>query len=81
VFSVGFPKWLSDKESACNAGELGLIPGWGRSLKKEMAIHSRILAWEIPWTEKPGGLQPMRVPRVEHDLVTKPPSPTQQVQA
>ena len=51
---VGFPKWLSDKESACNAGDLGLIPGWGRSLKKEMAIHSRILAWEIPWTKEPG---------------------------
>ena len=29
-------------------------------LKKEMAIHSSILAWEIPWTEEPGGLQSMR---------------------
>ena len=30
--------------------------GWEDSLKKEMAIHSSILAWEIPWTEEPGGL-------------------------
>ena len=29
------------------------------SLEKGMAIHSSILAWEIPWTEEPGGLQPM----------------------
>ena len=32
---------------------------WEDPLKKEMAAHSRILAWEIPWTEKPGGLQSM----------------------
>ena len=40
-------------------------------LEKEMAIHSSILAWEIPWTEKPGGLQSMRSQRVGHDLETK----------
>ena len=34
-------------------------PGWEDPLGKEMAIHSSILAWEIPWTEEPGGLQPM----------------------
>ena len=45
------------KESACNAGDLGLIPGSGRSLEKGMATHSSILAWRIPWTEEPGGLQ------------------------
>ena len=39
------------------------------SLKKEMAIHSSILTWEIPWTEKPRGLQSMGLPRVGHDLV------------
>ena len=33
--------------------------GWEDQLKKEMATHSSILAWEIPWTEKPGGLQSM----------------------
>ena len=36
-----------------------------------MAIHSSILAWEIPWTEKPGGLQSMGSQRVGHDLATK----------
>ena len=36
-----------------------------------MATHSSILAWEIPWTEEPSGLQSMRSQRVEHDLATK----------
>ena len=36
------------KESACNAGDLGLIPGLGRSLEKGMATPSSILAWTIP---------------------------------
>ena len=36
-------------------------------LKKVMAIHSSILAWRIPWTEKPGGLQPIESQRVAHD--------------
>ena len=47
------------KASACNAGDPGSIPGLGRSLEKEMATHSCILAWRIPWTEEPGGLQSM----------------------
>ena len=42
-------------------------------LEKEMATHSSILAWKIPWTEEPGGLQSMGVARVRHDLATKPP--------
>ena len=33
--------------------------GWEDSLEKEMATHSSILAWRIPWTEEPGGLQSM----------------------
>ena len=33
--------------------------GWENALEKEMATHSSILAWESPWTEEPGGLQPM----------------------
>ena len=33
--------------------------GWEGPLEKEMAMHSGILAWKIPWTEEPGGLQPM----------------------
>ena len=40
-----------------DAGGVGLIPGWGNPLEKEIATHSSSLAWEIPWTEEPGGLQ------------------------
>ena len=36
-------------------------------LEKGMATHSSILAWRIPWTEEPGGLQSMRSQRVGHD--------------
>ena len=49
--------------------------GWEDPLEKEMAAHSSILAWRIPWTEKPGRLSIHRVTRVRHDLVTKPPPP------
>ena len=42
------------------------------ALEKEMATHSSILAWEIPWTEEPGGLQSMGSLRVRHDFATKP---------
>ena len=40
-------------------------------LEKEMATHSSILAWEIPWTEEPGSLQSVGSQRVGHDLATK----------
>ena len=42
------------------------------SLEKEMATHSSILAWKIPWIEEPGRLQSMGSQRVGHDLATKP---------
>jgi len=45
--------------------------GWEDPLEKEMATHSNIFAWRIPWTEDPGGLQPMGSQRVRHDLVTQ----------
>ena len=41
-------------------------------LEEEMATHSSILAWRIPWTEEPGGLQFTGSQRVRHDWVTKP---------
>ena len=40
-------------------------------LKKEMATHSSIIAWEIPWTEEPGGLPFLGLQRVGHSLATK----------
>ena len=43
-------------QSPVNARDSGSIPGLGRSLEKEMAVHFSILAWEIPQTWKPGGL-------------------------
>ena len=55
------------KESAWKAGELGSIPGLGRSPGEEMATHSSILVWRIPWTEEPGGLQSMGSQRVGHN--------------
>ena len=45
--------------------------GWEDPLEEEMATHYSILAWEIPWTEEPGGLLCMELQRVRHDLVTK----------
>ena len=67
--NLGFPDSSAGKES-CNGGDIGhmhSIPGLGRSPEKEMAAHSSILAWEIPWTEKPGVLQSMGLQRVIHD--------------
>ena len=63
---MGFPNDSDGKESACNAGNVGSIPGSGRS-PGEMAIHSSICAWKIPWTEEPGGLQALGLQRVGHD--------------
>ena len=47
--------WLCGKESACNAGDMGSIPELGEPLQKEMATHSSIFVWEIPWREEYGG--------------------------
>ena len=55
----GFLGRSDGKESACNAGNLDSIPGWEDPLEKEMATHSNILAWEIPWTEESGRVQSM----------------------
>ena len=45
---LGFPGGSDGKESACNAGDLGSIPGWEDPLEEGMATHSSILAWRIP---------------------------------
>ena len=65
---MGFPNGSDGKESACSAGDPGLIPGSEKiPLEKGMAPHSSILAWRIPWTEEPGALQSMESERVQHD--------------
>ena len=51
------PWWLSGKES--NAGDGGQSLGQGDPLEEEIATHSSVLAWEIPWTEESGRLQSM----------------------
>ena len=58
--AVRLPWWLSGKESACQCRRCEFDP-WAREdpLEKEMATHSSIPAWEIPWTEEPGRLQSM----------------------
>ena len=67
----GLPGSSNGKESACNAGDSGLILRLGEEpLKKGMATHSSILAWRIPWTEEPGRLQTMGSQRVRHDGAT-----------
>ena len=60
LHDVGFPGSSAGKESTCNVGDLGLIPGLGRSLEKETATHSSILAWRIPWTVYSMGSQRVR---------------------
>ena len=56
---LGFLCSSVGKESACNAGDPGSVPGSGRCLEKEVAIYSSIPAWRIPWMEEPGGVQSM----------------------
>ena len=45
--------------------------GWEDSLEKEMATHSSILAWKIPWTEETDGLPSVGSQRVRHELATE----------
>ena len=67
VTERGFSGGSDGKETACSAGDPGLILGWKDPLEKEMATHFSILAWKIPWTEESGGLQFMGSQRVEHN--------------
>ena len=54
--------------NARNAGETWVRSlGWEDPLEEEMATHSSILAWEIPWTKEPDGLQSVGSQRVRHD--------------
>ena len=57
--------------NAGDAGDLGSMPGSGRSPGEGKATHSSDLAWEILWTEEPGGLQSMGSQRVGHGRATE----------
>ena len=65
-----FPDGSDGKGICLHAGDLGLIPGSGRSLEKGMATHPRIIAWRIPVDRGASGLQPMGSQRVEHGRAT-----------
>ena len=64
---MGFPGGSVVKNLPANAGDACLIPGSGRSPGEGNASHSSIVAWEIPRTEEPGGLQSMGSQRVGQD--------------
>ena len=76
ILAGGFPSDTVVKNLPANAEDV-LIEmrvwslGWEDPLEKEMETHSSILAWRIPWTEKPGGLQSMGSQRLGHNLATK----------
>ena len=70
IYIWDFPGGSDGKASAYNAGDPVRSLGWEDPLEKEMATHSTILAWKIPWTEDPGRLQSMGSQRVRHDWVT-----------
>ena len=62
-----FPSGSDGKEFACSVGDLDSIPGAEDSLENEMATHSSILAWKIPWTDEPCRIESMGSQRVRHD--------------
>ena len=68
---MGFPPSSAGKESACNAEDLGLIPGLEDPMEKGTATHSSILAGKSPRTEKPSGLWSMGSQRDGHDFATE----------
>ena len=73
---LGLSRWLRGKRICLPVQETQETwvqsLGWEDPLEEEMATHSSFLAWKIPWTEEPGGLQFVRSQRVGHDLATKP---------
>ena len=72
IETQGFQGGISGKESFCNAGDTGdRVPSlcWEDPPEKGMRTHSSILAWRIPWTEDPGGLQSMGSQRVTHNTI------------
>ena len=71
LFYWDFPGGTEVKASACNMGDLGLIPGREDPLEKEMATHSSVPAWRISWTEEPGRLQSTGLQRVGHDWASE----------
>ena len=57
--TVELSRWLSGKESVCQAGDVGLIPGLERVPREGNGNPLHFSCWEVSWTEEPGGLQSM----------------------
>ena len=68
---MGFPGNSYGKESNCDIGDWGPIPGSGRSPGEGTTTYSNILAWRIPWRKESGRLKSMGSQRVRHDWATK----------
>ena len=68
---MGFPGGSVVKNPPAGAGDMVQSLVWEDPLEEKMAPYSSILAWEIPWTEEPGGLQYMGLQRIIYDLVTE----------
>ena len=66
-----FPSGSVVKNLPANAGDAGVILDQEDPLEKEMATHSSVLAWRIPWMEEPGGLRCTGSQRVRYELATK----------
>ena len=62
-----FPSGSDGKASVYSVRDPGSSPGWEDPLEKEMAVHSRTIAWKMLWTEEPGRLQSMGTQRVIHN--------------
>ena len=66
MISLGLPWWFRTVKMAMQETQVRSLGQEGPP-EKEMAIHSSILDWKIPWSEEPGGLLSMRSQRVGHD--------------
>ena len=71
MINFGFPGGSDGKESACNGETRVWSLGWEDLLEEGIATYSSILAWRIPWTERPGGLQSMGLQRVIDNWANK----------
>ena len=67
IYLFGLPWWLRLKNLPAMRGTCAGSLGWEDPLENGIATYSSILAWTIPWTEEPGGLQSMGSKRVGHD--------------
>ena len=74
---MGFPDGSEVKTLPDNSGDMGSLPGSGRSHGEGNGNHSNILAWEIAWKSKPGGFIVHGVARVRRDWATKQPQQQQ----